>query len=74
MTDPEEAAQFVEETGVDALAVAIGTSHGAYKFTRKPDGDVLYMSRIEEIHARLPQLPLGDAWKLFGAAGTAGCY
>ncbi len=58
LTDPEEAAQFVEQTGVDALAVAIGTSHGAYKFTRKPDGDVLAMSRIEEIHARLPNTHL----------------
>lgn len=58
LTDPEEAAQFVEQTGVDALAVAIGTSHGAYKFSRKPDGDVLAMSRIEEIHARLPNTHL----------------
>jgi len=58
LTDPEEAAQFVEQTGVDALAVAIGTSHGAYKFTRKPDGDVLAMDRIEEIHARLPNTHL----------------
>ena len=48
LTDPDEAAEFVEKTGVDALAVAIGTSHGAYKFTRKPDGDVLAMTRIEE--------------------------
>jgi fructose-bisphosphate aldolase class II len=52
LTDPDEAARFVEETGVDALAVAIGTSHGAYKFTSKPTGEVLAMSRIEEIHAR----------------------
>jgi len=58
LTDPEEAAQFVEETGVDALAVAIGTSHGAYKFTRKPDGEVLAMSRIEEIHRRIPNCHL----------------
>ena len=58
LTDPEEAARFVEETGVDALAVAIGTSHGAYKFSRKPDGEVLAMSRIEEIHARLPNTHL----------------
>lgn len=58
LTDPEEAAQFVAATGVDALAVAIGTSHGAYKFTRKPDGEVLAMSRIEEIHARLPNTHL----------------
>ena len=58
LTDPDEAADFVEQTGVDALAVAIGTSHGAYKFTRKPDGDVLAMSRIEEIHAKLPNTHL----------------
>jgi len=48
----------VAATGVDALAVAIGTSHGAYKFTRKPDGDVLAMKRIEEIHAKLPNCHL----------------
>jgi fructose-bisphosphate aldolase class II len=58
LTDPEEAKQFVEETGVDALAVAIGTSHGAYKFTRKPDGAVLAMSRIEEIHKKIPNTHL----------------
>ncbi len=58
LTDPEEAERFVAETGVDALAVAIGTSHGAYKFTRKPDGDVLAMDRIEEIHRRLPNCHL----------------
>ncbi|MEY4567353.1 MAG: Fructose-bisphosphate aldolase [Planctomycetota bacterium] len=58
LTDPEEAADFVAKTGVDALAVAIGTSHGAYKFTRKPDGEVLAMSRIEEIHRRLPNTHL----------------
>lgn len=58
LTDPEEAAQFVEQTGVDALAVAIGTSHGAYKFSSKPTGAVLAMSRIEEIHARLPNTHL----------------
>ncbi|MBX3422128.1 MAG: fructose-bisphosphate aldolase class II [Pirellulaceae bacterium] len=58
LTDPDQAAEFVEATGVDALAVAIGTSHGAYKFTRKPDGEVLAMSRIEEIHARLPNTHL----------------
>ncbi len=54
LTDPDEAARFVAETKVDALAVAIGTSHGAYKFTRKPTGDVLAMDVIERIHARLP--------------------
>jgi fructose-bisphosphate aldolase class II len=58
LTDPEEAERFVAETGVDALAVAIGTSHGAYKFTRKPDGEVLAMARIEEIHKRLPNCHL----------------
>jgi fructose-bisphosphate aldolase, class II len=58
LTDPEEAARFVEETGVDALAVAIGTSHGAYKFTSKPTGEVLAMTRIEEIHRRLPNCHL----------------
>jgi fructose-bisphosphate aldolase class II len=54
LTDPDEAASFVADSGVDALAVAIGTSHGAYKFTRKPTGDVLAMEVIEKIHARLP--------------------
>ncbi|HRY05554.1 MAG TPA: fructose-bisphosphate aldolase class II [Hyphomicrobiaceae bacterium] len=54
LTDPEEAMRFVAETKVDALAVAIGTSHGAYKFTRKPTGDVLAMGVIEKIHAKLP--------------------
>ena len=54
LTDPEQAEQFVAETGCDALAVAIGTSHGAYKFTHKPTGDVLRMDVIEDIHRRLP--------------------
>jgi fructose-bisphosphate aldolase class II len=58
LTDPEEAERFVAETGVDALAVAIGTSHGAYKFTTKPTGEVLAMDRIEEIHRRLPNCHL----------------
>ena len=58
LTDPEEAERFVAETGVDALAVAIGTSHGAYKFTREPDGEVLAMERIEDIHKRLPNCHL----------------
>lgn len=58
LTDPEEAEQFVADTNCDALAVAIGTSHGAYKFTREPDGDVLAMDRIEEIHKRLPNCHL----------------
>ena len=55
---PKQAAEFVRLTGVDALAVAIGTSHGAYKFTRKPSGDVLKMDVIEEIHRRLPNTHL----------------
>lgn len=54
LTDPAQAEDFVKKTKVDALAVAIGTSHGAYKFTRKPDGAVLAMDRIIEIHKRLP--------------------
>ncbi|HSW44234.1 MAG TPA: class II fructose-bisphosphate aldolase [Phycisphaerae bacterium] len=54
LTDPAQAEEFVAKTGVDALAVAIGTSHGAYKFTKKPTGDVLVMSVIEDIHKRLP--------------------
>jgi fructose-bisphosphate aldolase class II len=58
LTDPDEACRFVEETGVDALAVAIGTSHGAYKFSRKPDGEVLAMTRIEQIHRKLPNTHL----------------
>ncbi|RQW27060.1 fructose-bisphosphate aldolase class II [Rhodobacteraceae bacterium CH30] len=58
LTDPEEAAQFVKDTGVDALAIAIGTSHGAYKFTKKPTGDVLRIDRIKEIHARIPNTHL----------------
>ncbi|HBD90752.1 MAG TPA: fructose-bisphosphate aldolase class II [Gemmobacter sp.] len=58
LTDPAEAERFVQETGVDALAIAMGTSHGAYKFTRKPDGAILAMSVIEEIHRRLPNTHL----------------
>ncbi len=58
VTDPEQAAKFVELTGVDALAIAIGTSHGAYKFSRKPDGAVLKMDRLIEIHKRIPQVHL----------------
>ncbi|MDY3330351.1 MAG: class II fructose-bisphosphate aldolase [Pelistega sp.] len=54
LTDPEQAADFVRQTQVDALAIAIGTSHGAYKFTRKPTGDILSIQRIKEIHERLP--------------------
>ena len=58
LTDPDEAKRFVEATGVDALAVAIGTSHGAYKFTRKPTGEVLAIDRIKEIHELLPNAHL----------------
>ncbi len=58
LTDPEEAADFVKKTGVDALAIAIGTSHGAYKFTRKPTGDILAINRIKEIHQRIPNTHL----------------
>src|SRR4051812_18845795 len=54
MTDPDQAVEFVEQTGVDALAVAIGTSHGAYKFTKEPDREILAMHIIEEINKRLP--------------------
>ena len=58
LTDPQEAKDFVEKTGVDALAIAIGTSHGAYKFTSKPTGDVLRIDRIKEIHAVIPNTHL----------------
>jgi fructose-bisphosphate aldolase class II len=58
LTDPEQAADFVKATGVDALAIAIGTSHGAYKFTKAPTGDVLAIDRIVEIHRRLPDTHL----------------
>ncbi|MCB1914996.1 MAG: fructose-bisphosphate aldolase class II [Rhodocyclaceae bacterium] len=58
LTDPAEAADFVAATGVDALAVAIGTSHGAYKFTRPPTGDILAIDRIRAIHARIPHTHL----------------
>ncbi len=58
LTDVEEAADFVKKTGVDALAIAIGTSHGAYKFTKKPTGDVLRIDRIKEIHERIPNTHL----------------
>ena len=54
LTDPEQAADFVKQTQIDALAIAIGTSHGAYKFTRKPTGDILAIDRIKEIHKRIP--------------------
>ena len=58
LTDPEQAADFVKRTQLDALAIAIGTSHGAYKFTRKPTGDILAIDRIQEIHRRLPNTHL----------------
>jgi fructose-bisphosphate aldolase class II len=58
LTDPEQAADFVQRTQVDALAIAIGTSHGAYKFSRKPTGDILAIDRIQAIHERLPNTHL----------------
>jgi fructose-bisphosphate aldolase class II len=58
LTDPNEAADFVEKTNVDALAIAIGTSHGAYKFSRPPTGDILDINRIKEIHTRIPNTHL----------------
>jgi fructose-bisphosphate aldolase, class II len=58
LTDPEQAADFVKRTQLDALAIAIGTSHGAYKFTRKPTGDILAIERIKEIHRRIPNTHL----------------
>ncbi|HEY0721872.1 MAG TPA: class II fructose-bisphosphate aldolase [Gammaproteobacteria bacterium] len=58
LTDPNEAADFVKKTHVDALAIAIGTSHGAYKFTSKPTGKVLRIDRVKEIHARIPSVHL----------------
>jgi len=58
LTDPDQAADFVKQTNVDALAIAIGTSHGAYKFTRKPTGDILAIERIKAINARIPNTHL----------------
>jgi len=58
ITDPDQAVEFAERTGVDALAIAIGTSHGAYKFTKKPDGSVLKMDILIAIHKRLPKTHL----------------
>ncbi len=58
LTDPDEAADFVSKTQVDALAIAIGTSHGAYKFTSKPTGKVLRIDRVKEIHKRIPSVHL----------------
>ncbi|HVE90159.1 MAG TPA: class II fructose-bisphosphate aldolase, partial [Burkholderiaceae bacterium] len=58
LTDPDQAADFVAKTQLDALAIAIGTSHGAYKFTRKPTGDILAIDRIKAIHRRIPNTHL----------------
>ena len=58
LTDPDQAADFVSATQLDALAIAIGTSHGAYKFSRKPTGDILAIDRIKEIHRRIPNTHL----------------
>jgi len=58
LTDPEQAADFVKKTKVDALAIAIGTSHGAYKFSRPPTGEILAIDRVKEIHARIPDTHL----------------
>src|SRR3954453_10086331 len=78
LTDPDQAVDFVRATKVDALAIAMGTSHGAYKFSRKPDGDILAMNVVEEIHRRLPNThlvmhgsssvpqPLQDMFNAFG--------
>ena len=78
LTDPDQAVEFVCATGVDALAIAMGTSHGAYKFSRQPDGDILAMRVVEEIHRRLPDThlvmhgsssvpqPLQDMFNAFG--------
>ena len=58
LTDPDQASDFVKQTGVDALAIAIGTSHGAYKFSRPPTGEVLAIDRVREIHRRIPNTHL----------------
>ena len=80
LTDPEQAADFVQHTAVDALAIAIGTSHGAYKFTRPPTGDILAIERIQAIHQRIPSTHLvlhgsssvPQAWlKIINAHGGA---
>src|SRR4029450_2838552 len=68
LTDPDQAAEFVERTGVDALAVAVGTSHGAYKFTRPPGDDLLRLDLVEEIRRRAPRTPL----VLHGASSIPG--
>ena len=71
LTDPDQAADFVTQTGCDALAIAIGTSHGAYKFTKAPTGDVLAIDRIVEIHRKLPNTHLVMHGSLERAAGVA---
>jgi fructose-bisphosphate aldolase class II len=80
LTDPEQAVDFVTRTGVDALAIAMGTSHGAYKFSRKPDGQILAMDVVREIHRRLPDTHLvmhgsssvpQELQEAFNAAGGA---
>src|SRR5205823_2532414 len=58
LTDPAQAVDFVARTKVDALAIAMGTSHGAYKFSRKPDGEILSMRVVEAIHSKLPNIHL----------------
>ena len=73
LTDPDEAADFVKKTGVDALAIACGTSHGAYKFTRPPTGDILAIDRIKAINERIPGTHLVNARFLFCTSGVVGC-
>jgi fructose-bisphosphate aldolase class II len=70
LTDPEEAAVFVKATQLDALAIAIGTSHGAYKFSRKPTGDILAISRVKEIHKRIPNTHL----VMHGSSSVGCCW
>jgi fructose-bisphosphate aldolase class II len=82
LVDPDQAVEFVALTGVDALAVAIGTSHGAYKFAREPDGDILAMDLVEEVHRRLPDthlvmhgsssVPAGLVQRINAAGGQIG--
>ena len=72
VTDADEAVEFVKQTKVDALAVAIGTSHGAYEFTRKPDGAILAMDAIKKISCQAAKYPSGDAWFVLGSTGSAG--
>ena len=72
LTDPDQAFDFVQATKVDALAVAVGTSHGAYKFTRKPTGDILAIRVIKAINEKLPKNPFGHAWLIQCAARFTG--